>query len=112
MVTVDDKGHPTRQRTICDGQPSAYQTATALSNDLDRDRADSWMVICVETKRPGLTLVAGHRLTSEGDGAVKVVLAVEQRGALGRILSPLTSRFARRNVQMEAEGLKQRSEAG
>jgi hypothetical protein len=65
-----------------------------------------------ETKRPGLTLVAGHRLVSEGDGAVKVVLAVEQRGALGRILSPLTSRFARRNVQMEAEGLKQRSEAG
>jgi hypothetical protein len=27
-------------------------------------------------------------------------------------LSPLTSRFVRRNVQMEAEGLKQRSEAG
>ena len=65
-----------------------------------------------ETKPPGLRLVAGHRLTSEGDGAVKVVLAVEQRGALGRILSPLTSRFVRRNVQMEAEGLKQRSEAG
>jgi uncharacterized protein YndB with AHSA1/START domain len=65
-----------------------------------------------EAKRPGLTLVAGHRLTNEEDGVVQVTLAVEQRGAVGRLLEPLTSRFAKRDVQMEAEGLKRQSEAG
>jgi uncharacterized protein YndB with AHSA1/START domain len=65
-----------------------------------------------EAKRPGLTLVAGHSLTSEEDGVVKVVLAVEQGGVVGRILQPLTSGFARRNVQSEAEGIKRRAEEG
>jgi uncharacterized protein YndB with AHSA1/START domain len=66
-----------------------------------------------EAKRPGVTLVAGHHLTSEDDnGSVKVVLSVEQRGALGRVLEPLTSRSAKRYVTLEAEGLKLRSESG
>ena len=65
-----------------------------------------------EAKRPGLTLVAGHRLTNGDDGAVKVTLTVEQRGALGRLLEPLTSRSAKRYLQMEADGLKRQSEAG
>ena len=43
---------------------------------------------------------------------MQVTLAVEQRGVLGRLLEPLTSRFAKRNVQMEAEELKRQSEAG
>ena len=65
-----------------------------------------------EAKRPGLTLVAGHRLTNEEDGVVQVTLAVEQRGAVGRLLEPLTSRSAKRYLQMEADGLKRQSEAG
>lgn len=64
-----------------------------------------------EAERFGLTLVAGHRLTNEEDGVVQVTLAVEQRGVVGRLLEPLTSRFAKRNVQKEADGLKRRSEA-
>lgn len=65
-----------------------------------------------EAKGPGLTLVAGHHLTNEEGGVVQVTLTVEQRGVVGRLLEPLTSRSAKRYVHMEAEGLKRQSEAG
>jgi uncharacterized protein YndB with AHSA1/START domain len=64
-----------------------------------------------EATRPGLTLVASHVLTNRTAGGVMVVLAVEQRGALGRLLEPLTVRSARKHVESEAKGLKQRSES-
>lgn len=65
-----------------------------------------------EAKGPGLTLVAGHHLANEEGGVVQVTLTVEHRGLVGRLLAPLTSRLVRRNVHMEAEGLKRQSEAG
>lgn len=65
-----------------------------------------------ESNWPGLTLVAGHRLSNDEGGAVQVTLSVEQRGLLGRALEPFTSRITMRNVQLEADGLKRTSEAG
>ncbi|MHB2029109.1 MAG: SRPBCC family protein [Acidimicrobiales bacterium] len=65
-----------------------------------------------EAKGPGLTLVAGHHLANEEEGAVQVTLAIEHRGLVGWLLAPLTSRLVERNVQIEAEGLKRQSEAG
>ena len=63
-----------------------------------------------EAKRPGLTMVAGHYVRV-GDGeTVTLTLALEQNGLLGRLLEPLTEKTARKYVQLEAEGHKQRAE--
>jgi uncharacterized protein YndB with AHSA1/START domain len=63
-----------------------------------------------EAKRPGLTLVAGHYLSSAGGGTVNLALTVEQRGPVGRLFEPLTEKSAKRYVQLEAEGHKRRAE--
>ncbi len=63
-----------------------------------------------EAKRPGLTLVAGHNLSSGGDGSVNLTLTVEQKGPVGRLFEPLTEKSAKRFVQLEAEGHKRRAE--
>ena len=63
-----------------------------------------------EAKRPGLTLVAGHYLSS-GDGeTVNLTLKLEQKGLVGRLLEPFTERTAQRAVQLEAQGHKRRAE--
>jgi hypothetical protein len=63
-----------------------------------------------ETKRPGLTLVAGHYLSSGDGGTVNLKLTVEQKGLVGRLLEPLTEKSAKRAVELEAEGHKRRAE--
>jgi hypothetical protein len=64
-----------------------------------------------EAKRPGLTLVAGHSLSSERGGTVDLTLTVEQKGPLGRLLAPLTERTAKRYGRLEADGHKRRAES-
>lgn len=63
-----------------------------------------------EAKRPGLTVVAGHYLSSGGGGTVTLTLTVEQKGPVGRLFEPLTEKSAKRHVQLEAEGHKRRAE--
>jgi hypothetical protein len=64
-----------------------------------------------QATRPGLTLVAGHYLSSGSTGTVNLTLRIEQKGLVGRILEPLTEKSAERHVQLEAEGHKRRAEA-
>jgi hypothetical protein len=73
--------------------------------ELTPGRSFAW-----EAKRPGLTLVAGHALGSEGGGTVRLTLTVQQHGPLGRLLEPLTEKMAKRSVQLEADGHKRRAE--
>ncbi len=63
-----------------------------------------------EAKRPGLTLVAGHYLSSGSNGTMSLTLTVEQKGPVGRLFEPLTKKSAKRYVQLEAEGHKRRAE--
>ena len=63
-----------------------------------------------EAKRSGLVMVAGHHLLNEADGGVQVTLTFEQRGIVGRMIAPLTLRPAKRNLRIEADGLKRQSE--
>jgi len=75
--------------------------------ELDPGRSFEW-----QAKRTGVTLTAGHRLSGPAGGPVRVALDVEQGGPIGRLIAgPPFLRFAKRNVQMEADGLKRRSEA-
>jgi hypothetical protein len=63
-----------------------------------------------EAKRLGLTLVAGHYLSSRDGGTVDLKLTVEHKGLVGHLFEPLTERSAKRYVQLEAEGHKRRAE--
>jgi uncharacterized membrane protein len=61
---------------------------------------------------PGVTTTGGHRLTPARDGRVPVTLSLDQQGFLAPVVSRLTGSRSRRYVQMEADGLKRRSESG
>ena len=60
--------------------------------------------------RPGLTIVAGHYVHVGSADGVTVRFTVEQSGVIGRAVAPFTERSARRYVQLEAEGLRRRSQ--
>jgi len=63
-----------------------------------------------EARRPGLTLVAGHYLSSNSGGTTTLKLTVEQKGPVGRLFEPVTQKSAKRYVQLEAEGHKRWAE--
>jgi uncharacterized membrane protein len=63
-------------------------------------------------RSPGAATSAGHRLTALDDGRTRIDLWVDQRGVLGRPIGWLARRTTRRYLRMEAEGLRNRSEAG
>ncbi len=59
---------------------------------------------------PGLIFDAGHFLERVDQETVQVTLTIEQSGPLGFLLQPFSTRSARRNLLLEANGLKLRSE--
>jgi len=61
---------------------------------------------------PGVTTVAEHRITPIGPSKVEVHLGIRRSGRLAGLVSGLSASLTRRYVAMEAEGLKQRCEAG
>ena len=63
-----------------------------------------------EAKRLGLTLVAGHYLSSGSSGTMTLTLTVVQKGPIGRLFEPLTEKSAKRYVKLEAEGHRRRAE--
>ena len=64
-----------------------------------------------ETRSLGARTVAGHRVVANGRNGSTVTLTVRQTGPLARLFSPWTSKIVRRYMQMEAQGLKRRSES-
>ena len=63
-----------------------------------------------ESTSVGVHTVATHIIEPDGDGT-KVTLIVEISGLLATILSPVFRSVSKRNLEMEAEGLKRRAEA-
>ncbi len=63
-----------------------------------------------EASYPGVKTIAVHSLTASDDGT-DVTLVVRQTGPLGSVLGALFGGTTRRYVDMEAQGLKRRSEA-
>jgi uncharacterized membrane protein len=62
-----------------------------------------------EARSLGTLTVAGHRIEPRGPGS-RVTLTIRQTGGLVPLFAPITSRFVRRYMEMEAAGLKKRSE--
>jgi uncharacterized protein YndB with AHSA1/START domain len=58
----------------------------------------------------GITSVADHRLAST-DSGTDLTLALRQTGPLSAVLGMVTGELTRRYLEMEAQGLKQRTES-
>ncbi len=65
-----------------------------------------------QAESPGGTTVGDHRLTENPAGGVTATIEIRQAGPLASLFGMLTSGLTRRYVDLEANGLKRRSEAG
>ncbi|OBF81213.1 polyketide cyclase [Mycobacterium sp. 852002-51163_SCH5372311] len=61
-------------------------------------------------RSPGGRTVATHTVTSVADGRTRVDQRLDQQGPIGAIVGRLMLRTTRRYLEMEAQGLKGRSE--
>jgi uncharacterized membrane protein len=83
----------------------ALPTVVWTIGDWQPGRRFTW-----EASSPGVATAADHELTEEG-GRTTVVLRVRQTGPLAPVVHLLIGRRTRKYMQMEADGLKARSEA-
>jgi len=58
---------------------------------------------------PGMRMVAGHAIAPSGGGAL-VTLSISTSGPIAVLSAPLLMAISRRNIRLESEGLKRRSE--
>ncbi len=85
--------------------PKGTKAATWRVTQFDSGRSFTW-----ETQyMPGLRVIAGHAI-EPADGGTRTRLWITAGGALAPLFGGLIARMSRRNVDLEAEGLKRRSE--
>lgn len=65
-----------------------------------------------ETSVRGSKTIGEHIIEPNGEGKSRVTLAIEVKGLMGAIFKPLIGGGIVRNLELESNGLKQRSEAG
>ena len=73
--------------------------------ELTPNRSFTW-----ETNSGAVKGVATHVIEPDGNGS-KVTLTVDLSGIVATLFGPMIGGQSRKNVEMEAEGLKRRSEA-
>ena len=81
--------------------PPAIWTVTAL----EPGRFFEW-----RSPAPGLLSVGGHRVAAVGEQASRATLSITWSGPLAPAIRLLFGKLSQRYVQMEAQGLKRRSE--
>lgn len=63
-----------------------------------------------EMKATGVKVRASHIVEDRGEGHARMILGIEQTGALSGLISMLYGKLTRQYVSMEAEGLKKAAE--
>ncbi|WP_194922127.1 SRPBCC family protein [Catenulispora rubra] len=63
-----------------------------------------------EMKATGVKVRAIHRVEDKGEGHARMVLGIEQSGALSGLIAMFYGKLTRQYVVMEAEGLKKAAE--
>jgi uncharacterized membrane protein len=82
--------------------PSAVWNVTAL----EPGRYFEW-----QNQSPGITSVATHAIEAKPDGTSRVTLSIDQSGVFGSLIARMfENRISRPYMEMEAQGLKRRSE--
>jgi hypothetical protein len=89
-------------RIDADRSPTSIWTVTEYTEG----RAFTW-----ETTARGVRIVAWHGLEPAGDATI-ATMGVRMSGLMASLFSPLLRSLARKNVRLEAEGLKRRVEGG
>jgi uncharacterized membrane protein len=82
--------------------PTSVWTVT----EFEEGKSFTW-----ETSARGVKIVGWHRVDPEGDGS-RASMGVRMSGLMATLLSPYLRGIAKRNVALEAEGLKRRCESG
>lgn len=107
-----------REAQLLDGAPLAEGTRVRIRqprlpatvwrvSSFQPDRGFAW-----ESSGPGTSTIANHRIEANGTGSSRVALSIRIEGILAGLVGVLMGGMIRRYVNMEAEGLKQRAEAG
>ncbi len=73
---------------------------------MDPGHAFTWV-----GRAPGVTTTASHELAGIGAGRTRLTLTVDHHGPLAGLVTRLTGRRTRGYLQMEAAGMKARSES-
>jgi uncharacterized membrane protein len=71
------------------------------------DPGSSWTWV---QRSPGVLVTARHWVTAQPGGRTLVRQQLEQRGALGAVVGRMMAKKTRRFLELEAQGLKARSE--
>jgi uncharacterized membrane protein len=77
----------------------------------DVTELETYRVLTWQAKSGGVTSVGDHRLSVAPDDRVVAELSIRQTGLLASLVGLFTAGVTRRYAQMEAEGLKRRSES-
>ena len=89
-----------KARLQLDGAPKAVWTVTQL----DEGRSFSWAADTM-----GVHTIGSHVIEPR-DGGSRVTLTLEQTGLIAILLKPMIARVSKRNLPIEAAGLKRASE--
>jgi uncharacterized membrane protein len=81
--------------------------ATVVWEVTELDRGVSWTW---RARSPGNTTLATHQVVSQGPARTLVRQRIEQRGPIGVLVGAMMRRLTRRYLELEAQGLKTRSE--
>ena len=90
-----------KARVAIDGAPTGVWTIS----EVDEGQSFTW-----ENHARGVHSVAGHVIQPQAGGS-HVTLWIEQTGFIASLLKPYISRVSKRNLPIEAAGLKRTSEA-
>jgi uncharacterized protein YndB with AHSA1/START domain len=82
------------------------KAAVYTVTECEPDKSFVW-----EMQAAGLKVRAIHLVEDRGEGHARMVLGVEQTGALSGLIDLLLGKRTRQYVRMEAEGLKKAAEA-
>jgi uncharacterized membrane protein len=104
--SVDLDGDALRVGSAARVKQPKLPPATWRVTELMPGRSFTWVA-----RAPGLTSAGSHEL-EEFEGVTSARLSLRQSGPLAPLMRLLIGRLTERYVEMEARGLKQRSEAG
>ena len=90
-----------KARVELEGSPKAVWIVTSV----DEGRSFVW-----EANIRGVHTSGGHHVEAR-EGGSRVTLTLDYRGFMSTLFKPMVSKVSRRNMTIEAEGLKRASEA-